>query len=173
MPAKTDPAIELEVLGLNRTRRYAPSQIAKATGVSKSTVHRILHRYGVKAFRARPPVYTEEEEREVARLYTGPDPLSLQAIGERMHMNMNTAADILRRRGVPVRSRGGGAPRIPDAELDEVRRLYTEEGLTNREIEQRLGLSRHQVQKRVERSGVTRRTRADSGAIRRSHRDGG
>lgn len=168
MPAKTDPAIELEVLGLNRTRRYAPSQIAKATGVSKSTVHRILHRYGVKAFRARPPVYTEEE-REVARLYTGPDPLSLQAIGKRMHMNMNTAADILRRRGVPVRSRGGGAPRIPDAELDEVRRLYTEEGLTNREIEQRLGLSRHQVQKRVERSGVTRRTRA----IRRSHRDGG
>ncbi len=55
---------------MNRTRRFAPSQIARMTGVSKNTVHRVLHRNGVKAFRARPPIYTEEVEREVIRRYT-------------------------------------------------------------------------------------------------------
>ena len=82
------------------------SQIATETGVSKNTVHGILHRYVVRAFRVRPPVYTEEEEAEVIRRYVF-EGEACEKIAPDMHMHHMTVIAIVRRHGYTVRPRGG------------------------------------------------------------------
>jgi hypothetical protein len=153
MPPQIAPGIEREVLRLNRTRRFAPSQISETTGVSKNTVHRVLHRNGVKAFRAKPPVYTEEVEREVIRRYVF-EGEAAEKIGRELYMHPQTALKIVREHGYTVRPRGGMRFSIPAKEIDFYGRLYKDEDLLIAEIEEMTGLDHRAVIRRLDRAGV-------------------
>ncbi len=165
MPAQTPPHVELEVLRLNRTRRYAPSQIATETGVSKNTVHRILHRNGVKAFRVRPPVYTEEEEAEVIRRYVF-EGEACEKIAPDMHMHHMTVIAIVRQHGYTVRPRGGARKGLSAEDCEPVRVMH-EQGLLVAEIGERTGLTRTAISRRLKRAGVPARTRREAQIISR------
>jgi hypothetical protein len=75
-------------------------------------------------------------------------------VARKLNRPHSTVRGILRRAGIQIRPLPGGVPRIPHNEFDLVRRLYEDEGLSQREIANLLSMSTGQVHHRRVVAGV-------------------
>jgi DNA-binding NtrC family response regulator len=74
----------------------------------------------------------------------------------------STVGDVVRRNGNRMRGRGGpNNLRVPHGEFRVVAQLY-EAGLSERQVAERLGITRTAVQYRLDQAGVRRRNPAEA-----------
>jgi predicted HTH domain antitoxin len=164
MSPQTAPEVERQVLKLNRARRYSPGQIAEMAGVALPTMHAILARYGVKAFITQPPIFSADQENDIVRRYAEEE--SLTTIAKAHSSSRDAVRQVLKRRGIALRSRGGANNlQVTHAEFEETRRLYEDEQLALAQVGERLGLADSSVLGRLRRGGATVRTTGEGTSL--------
>ena len=136
------------------------AELGNRFGLAPATVSGILRKLGVSLRRGRtgPPQYLKERSDEMVRLYTG-EGLTLRQLSERFGISHERARQILMKAGV-VRRRVGVS--ITPDRVQELARLYSEGGLTLRQLGGRFDISGERVSHILEEAGVRPRRIGES-----------
>lgn len=171
-PAWLNDPLIVQVRDLYTRKGLSTRTIADALGLSRWRVDRVLRAAGVSvaprgAGRARPRRPAEDLDRfgDEARALYEREGLSTRKIAETLRLSRPQVDRVLRAAGATVAPRGAGRARPsrryqdPHEFGDTLRKLYSGERLSRRQVSERLSLSEGLVRERLAEYGIESRTR--------------
>lgn len=136
---------EKEILSLCRSGQTA-AQISEATGISKTSVYRVLHAHGVAGLKdrqyTRRRAFTDEQAAEAALRYAAGE--TAPALAEEFGVTTSTVTKYLRTQGISVEAGEKRRRKWRSSEIDEMAGLHRA-GISQREIGVRFGANQATV----------------------------